>query len=194
LFQQSVILMLPPTQIPLVGGVIINKPTTIPLPKFFSGAPALKNQPTVYLGGPVELTEPSLVLRASEPTGNVTRQFDDVYVSTDPGCIAKLVRDPQPAEGLPLFFGRSEWTLGQLHAEILEGAWYVVPAEADLVLSPDPGRIWRVLLERAQLHEVDATRVQESIVTRLGERHDSTERHDSLRGKTIAQEDSHIQL
>jgi hypothetical protein len=35
--------MLPPTQIPLVAGVIINKPTTIPLSKLFSRAPALKN-------------------------------------------------------------------------------------------------------------------------------------------------------
>ncbi len=93
LFQQSVILVLPPTQIPPVAGVIINKPTTIPLSKLFSRAPALKNQATAYFGGPVDITKPSLVLRASQPTGNVTRLFDDVYVSTDPStpvlCLPK---------------------------------------------------------------------------------------------------------
>jgi putative transcriptional regulator len=162
LFQQSVILMLPPTQIPLVGGIIINRPTTVPLPKLFSGVPGLKDQATVYFGGPVEITEPSLLLRTSEPTGSVTRLFDDVYVSSDPSSIVKLVRDARPAGGLRLFLGRAQWTLSQLHAETLGGVWYIVPAEADLVFSPDPGRIWRALVERSQLHEVDVTCIQES--------------------------------
>ncbi len=160
MFQQTVILMLPPTQLPLVAGVVINKPTTIPLPKLFPHALALKNEVNAYFGGPVEITEPSLVLRASEPTANVTRLFDDVYVSTDPGSIAKLLKDePQPAKNLRVFFGRAQWTLDQLHAEILAGAWYLVPAKADMVFSSDPGRVWSLLVERAQLH---AVRAQES--------------------------------
>jgi putative transcriptional regulator len=155
MFQQTVILMLPPTQLPLVAGVVINKPTTIPLPKLFPRAPALRNPVNAYFGGPVEITEPSLVVRAAEPSGNVTRLFDDVYVSTDPGSIAKLLKDePQPAKNLRVFFGRAQWTLDQLHAEILAGAWYVIPAKADLVFSSDPGRVWKLLVERAHLHEV----------------------------------------
>jgi putative AlgH/UPF0301 family transcriptional regulator len=63
---------------------------------------------------------------------------------------------------LRIFFGRTQWTLDQLHTEILAGLWYVVPAKADLVLSSDPGRVWRLLVERAQLHEVDVTRAQGS--------------------------------
>lgn len=157
-FQQTVILMLPPTQMPLVAGIIVNKPTNIPLPKLFPRAPALKHQANAYFGGPVEITEPSLVMRASEPTRNVTRLLDNVYVSTDPDSITKLIKDePQPDKNLRVFFGRAQWTLDQLHAEILAGAWYVVPAKADLVFSSDPGRVWRLLVERAQLHEVDAS-------------------------------------
>jgi len=163
MFQKTVILMLPPTQMPLVAGIIVNKPTTIALPKLLPRAPALKNQVNAYFGGPVEITEPSVVLRASEPTGNVTRLFDDVYVSTDPDSIAKLLRDePQPAKDLRVFFGRAQWTLDQLHAEILAGAWYVVPAKADLVFSSDPGLVWHLLVERAHLHEVDLTRARGS--------------------------------
>src|SRR5271156_765966 len=71
MFQQTVILMLPPTQTPLIAGIIVNKPTTIPLAKLFSRDLALKNQATAYFGGPVETTEPSLVLRASAPIGNL---------------------------------------------------------------------------------------------------------------------------
>ena len=159
LFQQSVILVLPPTQIPFVAGLIINKPTTIPVSRLFSRVPALKNQALAYFGGPVDLTKPSLVMRASEPTENVTRLFDDVYVSTNQGSIAKLLRDGlRPAKDPRLFFGHAQWTLDQLHAEIVEGAWYVVPAKADLIFSADPGRVWRVLVERAQIHEADDRR------------------------------------
>ena len=133
-FQQTVILMLPPTQMPLVAGIIVNKPTNIPLPKLFPRAQALKHQANAYFGGPVEITESSLVMRASEPTGNVTRLFDNVYVSTDPDSITKLLKDePQPDKNLRVFFGRAQWTLDQLHAEILAGAWYVVDRASIIV-------------------------------------------------------------
>ena len=164
-FEQTVILMLPSTQMPLVSGIIVNKPTDIPLPKLFPRAPALKHQANAYFGGPVEITEPSLVMRAAAPTGNVTRLLDNVYVNTDPDSITKLIKDePQPDKHLRVFFGRAQWTPDQLHTEILAGAWYVVPATADLVFSSDPGRVWRLLVERAQLHEVDVTRAQKSNV------------------------------
>lgn len=161
MFQQTVILMLPPTQPPLVAGIIINRPTTIPLLKLFSRAPALKNQETAYFGGPVEVTEPSLILRASAPAANMTRLFDDVYVSTDPDSIVKMLKnDSAPVNNLRVFFGRAQWTADQLHDEISGGAWYVVPARADLVFSPDPGQVWHDLIEHAQLHAVGVTGAQ----------------------------------
>jgi len=158
LFQRSVILMLPPTQVPLVAGIIINKPTTIPVQQVFPNAPALKNHAeTAYFGGPVDPTEPSLVLRASQPPEKTIRLLDDIYVSVDPGSAAELLKDPRPAKDVRLFLGRAQWTPDQLHAEIAEGSWYVVPAKADMVFSPDPERIWRALVQRAELQEVDAT-------------------------------------
>jgi putative AlgH/UPF0301 family transcriptional regulator len=107
MFQQTVILVLPQTQIPLVAGIIVNKPTTIPLAKLFSRDLALKKQANAYFGGPVEITRTLLGPARLEPTGNDTRLFDDVYVSTDPDSIAKLLRDEdQPAKSLRVFFGR----------------------------------------------------------------------------------------
>jgi len=161
MFQQTVILVLPPTQPPLVAGIIVNRPTIIPLSKLFSHDSAIKNQANAYFGGPMEITEPCLVLRALQPIGSVTRLFDNVYVSTDPDSIPKLLRN-EPANNLRVFFGRAQWTLDQLHAEIRAGAWYVVPAKADLIFSSDPSNVWRLLIERAQLHAVDAARTQGS--------------------------------
>ena len=159
LFEQTVVLMLPPpTSLPLVVGLIINKPTAIPLQKLFPAAPALKRHTeTAFFGGPVELTEPSLLLRGSQQTGEVTPLFEDISVTIDPATVAGLLKDPKPARDLRVFLGRAQWTPNQLHAEILEGSWYVVPVEAKFVFSADPASMWRTLVGHAELQEVNAS-------------------------------------
>jgi putative transcriptional regulator len=159
LFEQTVVLMLPPpTSLPLVVGLIINKPTAIPLQKLFPAAPALKRHTeTAFFGGPVELTAPSLLLRGSQQTGeDVLPLIEDISVTIDPASVAGLLKDPKPARDLRVFLGRAQWTPNQLHAEILEGSWYVVPVEAKLVFSADPASMWRTLVGHAELQEVNA--------------------------------------
>src|SRR5579883_1439336 len=52
-FQQSVVLMLPATGSPLVVGIIINKPTRVPLVRLFPQIPSLKTKnQRAYFGGP----------------------------------------------------------------------------------------------------------------------------------------------
>ena len=66
IFAQSVILILTPRQMPVVVGVIINKPTAVPVQRLFNQAPALKNvAATAFLGGPVEPDQAALLIRAS---------------------------------------------------------------------------------------------------------------------------------
>jgi putative transcriptional regulator len=154
LFEQSVILMLPPQEPPLVAGLIINKRTAIAVRELFPHAPALKNRDdTAFFGGPVDLSEPSVVMRSAQTSSNATRLFEDIYVSTEPSAVAGLLDDPHPAKDLRLILGRAQWTSDQLHAEMMEGSWYMVPATADGVFS-SPESIWQTLVRRAQLQEV----------------------------------------
>jgi putative transcriptional regulator len=162
LFARSVILMLPSAPPPLVAGLIINKPTNVRVRALFPHASALKGgSENAYFGGPVDLTEPCLILRGPEPSAKASRLFDDVYVSTDPDSIARLLTNPQSAKDLRLVLGRAQWTRDQLHGEMLRGSWYVARAQADLVFNTDPEAVWRLLVRRAQLQEVDATRLEE---------------------------------
>ncbi len=158
MFAETVILMLPPTQPPLIAGLIVNKPTNVPVSKVFPDARFPKNEPTLaYFGGPVYPSDPSLILRGAKPTADAPRLFDDICVSTDPDSVAQLVKNPGSATDLRLILGRAQWSLDQLHAEILEGSWYVLPADADDVFSRKPKQVWRVLVERGQLQEVHLT-------------------------------------
>jgi putative transcriptional regulator len=50
--------------------------------------------------------------------------------------------------GVRLFSGYAGWDSGQLEAEIEEGSWYVMPAEARDPISADPEGLWRRVLKR----------------------------------------------
>ncbi len=158
MFAETVILMLPPTEPPLIAGLIVNKPTNVPVSKVFPDARLLKNEPSVaYFGGPVYPSDPSLILRGSKPSASAPWLFDDISVSTDPDAVAQLVKNPGAATDLRLVLGRAQWSLNQLHAEILEGSWYVLPADPKIVFSRKPKQVWHVLVQRAQLQEVNLT-------------------------------------
>ncbi len=76
-----------------------------------------------------------------------------MYVTTDAGTIAGALKDHASLANVHIFLGRAQWLPEQLHYEIMEGAWYVVPADADQVFSTDPTHLWRKLVERGQLQE-----------------------------------------
>ena len=157
-FAHSVILLIPSVQAPLVAGVILNKPSAVPIRNLFPDSAALKNKnDTAFFGGPVALNEATLILRSAQPLPHTVHVFDDVYASVDAGAAAEAVKNPALTE-LRVFLGRAQWLDDQLHAESLAGAWYIVPAKADLVFS-DPAKLWSTLVDRAELQEAEAVRL-----------------------------------
>src|SRR6266853_2192463 len=155
IFGGSVIMMIPTIDAPLLAGVIINKPTTTSPQEVFPHFPALKNGPnSAYFGGPVDNGQAIVALRTSHPPAKAIQVFDDVYVSADADTIAQIIKNNTDPANLRIFLGRAQWLNEQLHAEIMEGAWYVVPADAAQVFDADPTHLWRKLVEQGQLQEV----------------------------------------
>lgn len=155
LFQHAVILMIPSTEPPLLAGVIINSPAKVPVRAMFPQARQLKStQETMYLGGPVEPDEASVIFRAASAPGSATRIFDDTYVATGHDAIAAVLKDPRFAD-LRVILGKAEWLRDQLYSEVTRGAWYVVPAKSDLVFS-DPKDLWSALVQGGDLQEAEA--------------------------------------
>jgi putative transcriptional regulator len=156
LFQQTVILLLPSSDLSIVAGLVINKPTKMNLGQLFSHSPAIANQAqSVYFGGPVELTTPIVLMRASKAPDATTHLFENIYMSIDAAPVREFLKRPGAEKDFRLFLGRAQWTPDQLHSEILQGAWVVTPASPELVFSPYPARIWQTLVQRAKLHQVE---------------------------------------
>jgi putative transcriptional regulator len=150
-FSESVVLLLPPADQPLVVGLIVNKATKIPLNELFPDNDALKNKTqTIYFGDPVDTDDPGVVFRSPKPVKGAILLFGDVYVSFDRDFIEGLLEKPGQIRDLRLFLGRAQWAPDQLQNETLEGAWYSVQAESSFIFSVDPKYVWHTLSEIAE--------------------------------------------
>jgi putative transcriptional regulator len=134
-------------------GVVIDRPGGVAVGELLPQWHSLATPPAeLFTGGPVarnaliglarltsrppadssalDLVGWRLLVDAEHPVGTVD-------LAADPGQLTEgLV-------GVRLFSGYAGWDSGQLEAEIDEGSWYVMPAEARDPISADPEGLWR---------------------------------------------------
>jgi len=130
-------------------GVVLNRPMTVEVAAVLPDWQPHTTAPGVlFQGGPVELDSALGLVAvpgdAGEPPG----------VRRISGALGLVDLDVEPLSvvsglaGLRVFAGYAGWSLGQLEAEIAEGAWYVVAGEARDPFSADPASLWREVLRR----------------------------------------------
>ena len=130
-------------------GVVLNRPSAVAVADVLADWGDVVAEPEVlFHGGPVS-TEGALavaLLRSGDdaPVGfrEVLGRLGLVDLDTPPELVDGSL------EGLRIFAGYAGWAAGQLAAEIEEGSWYVVPAEAGDVFRLDPSGLWRDVLRR----------------------------------------------
>lgn len=122
-------------------GVVVNRPTDLPLPEALTAWEARVAPPTVvFLGGPVAL---DTVIALGHPAAPSRCVVGDV------GTV-DLYEEPSAIDQVRLFAGHAGWAPGQLEDELDDGGWVVLDAEpgdpffADL----DGGNLWREVLRR----------------------------------------------
>lgn len=150
-FWHSVVVMLPPAKTrPYVVGIVINKPTKVSLGRLFPKnlAPERRSD-AAFLGGPVDISVPSVIFRSVTPQKQALRLYGNVYLTFDPDLIEDSLKRSQPASAMRLFLGRAQWSPEQLKAEILRGGWYRIRGDGDLIFSSDPHRLWLTLHTKA---------------------------------------------
>jgi putative transcriptional regulator len=136
-------------------GVVLDRPGGLAVDHLLPQWHSLATAPAeVFTGGPV----------ARNALIGLVRQRKEASPSAAPAGWRLLVDDERPVgtvdlsvdptemaaslEGARLFSGYAGWDSEQLEAEILEGSWYVVPAQARDPISADPEGLWRRVLRR----------------------------------------------
>lgn len=130
-------------------GVVLNRPSGIPVADVLAGWGDVVAEPEVlFRGGPVG-TEAALAvatLRAEDDVPVGFRAVEGRLGLVDLDTPVELLEGS--LEGVRIFAGYAGWGAAQLVDEIEEGSWYVVPAEAPDVFRLDPSELWRDVLRR----------------------------------------------
>ncbi len=134
-------------------GVVLNRPTEIPVGQVLQPWTDLVTGPSVlFQGGPVAPNSALALALASaddEPVG--WRSLDGTALMSRVGLV-DLDAPPELLAGgitsLRVFAGYAGWGPGQLRAEIEEGAWYVFAGEPTDAFLDDPARLWPTVLRR----------------------------------------------
>ena len=134
-------------------GVILNRPSTVPVAEILPDWTDLVASPDVlFKGGPVS-TDAALAVGASttlaaesgaEPVG-FRRLYDDVGIvdlDTPTAIVGPALTH------LRIFAGYAGWAAEQLADEIASDAWYVVPSTRADLFGTDPLGLWKRVLQR----------------------------------------------
>ena len=117
-------------------GLIINRPTQVPLSRLFPDLkPLAQLHDKVYFGGPVEFGSVWFLFRAVKPPKHAIQAFEGVYFSANRELLLQLLARDKPMDGLRIFVGYSGWAPGQLEAEIARGDWTLEHAESDAIFN-----------------------------------------------------------
>lgn len=152
-FRQSVILMVEHTRTGSMG-FILNRPIEGALADVVNlPDAAVPASLPAWFGGPVE-TRTGLVLKPADRDTSAPRNLSPpaVTLSASEELLKTLIKRAAqpPVQGAPLYpfrfvLGYAGWAEGQLHNELLAGAWIQAPATADLVFDTP----WREIWERS---------------------------------------------
>ena len=128
---------------PAPVGVVINRPTPLPVARLFPDLKRLAGlNDRVYFGGPVGIESVWFLFRAAKAPEHAVRACDGVYLSASRELLLRLLDRDKPMEGLRIFMGHSGWGPGQLESEIARGDWTLAHAEPDEIFSSRSEHPW----------------------------------------------------
>ncbi len=114
---------------PAPVGIVINRPTPLPVARLFPDLEQLAQLPDhVYFGGPVEFESVWFLFRAARAPAHSVEACQGVYLSASRDLLRQLLARAKPMEGLRIFMGHAGWGPGQLEAEIARGDWTMARA------------------------------------------------------------------
>jgi putative transcriptional regulator len=152
-FRRTVILIVEDDRDEGTLGVILNRPTEVPLDQVLeSWTELVSGPPVVFRGGPISPNSAlalAIAQGAAEPVG--WRSLDGSPLMSRLGLVDLGAPPELLADGISsmrVFAGYAGWGAGQLRDEIEEGAWYVLPGNPADAFVAEPERLWQQVLRR----------------------------------------------
>jgi putative transcriptional regulator len=154
-FRHTVVLVARHGKAAGVVGVVLNRPTEVPLSRTFPQNARLESTREVLsVGGPVMLQTLTFLFRSAQPPENALEVLPGIYLSFDGDTLVRLLERDNPTDGLRVFAGHSGWAPGQLEKEVAHGGWHLLRADPQTVFRNDGEAMWEEMLRRAALREV----------------------------------------
>jgi len=149
-FSRSVIFLLAHDDDEGTLGVVLNRPSIIPVDEIVPGWGDLAAAPSVlFTGGPVQPTAAICIGRTELPEAAEAVGFAPLV---GPLGTIDLHEDPVdvqvPLAEVRVFTGYAGWGAGQLATELRSGSWHVLEGQHEDVLSGHPEGLWSRVLRR----------------------------------------------
>jgi putative transcriptional regulator len=152
-FQEAVVLLIDHNTAGATG-LIINRPTTVPLAELLPYLQGLKKRSDiVYYGGPVESHRMLMLIRSAEKPNESDSVCANVYVSISRKTLERMIGDHRTHKQFRVYSGYAGWLTGQLDRELARGDWFVVNADADSIFEKKSSDIWHELILRSSAIE-----------------------------------------
>lgn len=136
-------------------GLILNRSTKLLLSDALPKLSVLKGTShRLFVGGPVEPDRLLLLFRLKEPQEDARLVFDGVYVGGATTVMERIITQAKLTETFRAFAGSAGWGPRQLEAEMLLGAWGVLPPDPFSIFDRDPATLWQDCISRLQAPRV----------------------------------------
>src|SRR3569832_204805 len=125
-------------------GVVVNRPTEVPVSTLIDDFPNLAGTERVFAGGLVVLYGLLILCRGTSEENPIV---EGVFVAKDleslktPGALG-------PDGEVRCYLGYAGWSPGQLETEVASGAWQMLPADSTLFFFAYPAALWPLLMRR----------------------------------------------
>lgn len=157
-FAETVVLLIEYTADGAMG-VVINRPTAVPLSEVFPEIEELRQRADrVHIGGPVGRTQLLLLVQSPHRHEGAHQVFGDVYVSGSRALLHRLAGETATGEKFRAYAGYAGWAPGQLDHEVSRGDWHILPATAQTIFDAAPEAIWPELIRQGAVEWANATR------------------------------------
>jgi putative transcriptional regulator len=147
-------------------GLIVNRPTDIPLAKALPDVEGIeKMSRPIYFGGPVNANRILAFLRSDSPLEGARKVLDHVYVTGSLNILTAALRGRNPDQRIRIYAGYAGWASKQLDAEFSRGDWVIMDADPETIFSEDPSKIWPAFFGNQNKIQIDFP-IPESVPSR----------------------------